>query len=94
MLEVLLRLQQAECAFRDLVGGDLADVVDPESGASILFNDTQKALLDSHSLYARILARLGALVFEVTPDGTPIYIYDSVIDLLGISAEEARRGNW
>lgn len=94
MLEVLLRLQQAECALRDLGAGDLADVVDPDSGESVLFSDTQKALFASHSRYARILARLGALVFEVTPDGVPIFVHDTVIDLLGVSAEEARRGNW
>lgn len=92
--ELVERLARTQSAIQKLIAGQADAVVDPRSGALILLQAAQNALQESEARYDRLVTHLAAIVFELEPDGTVIFVNDAVRQATGYSPGELTGRNW
>ena len=86
--ELIQRLSETDEALQALGAGEVDAVVDPASAAPILLSRAQKALADSEARYRDLIGRCPALVCEITPDGSTLFVNDAIRTLLGYEPDE------
>ncbi|MCC7208968.1 MAG: PAS domain S-box protein [Anaerolineae bacterium] len=87
VIDLIRRLAEAEAALREAVSGADA-VIDPDRGAPLLLSAAQDALQRSEARYNRLMARMAAVVFELTPDGVIEYVNDAASEVTGYRSDE------
>ena len=92
--ELIQRLSETDEALQALGAGEVDAVVDPSSAAPILLSRAQKALADSEARYRDLIGRCPALVCEITPDGSTLFVNDAIRTLLGYEPDELIGQPW
>ncbi|GAC1648295.1 MAG: hypothetical protein NVS4B3_03630 [Gemmatimonadaceae bacterium] len=91
---LIRRLAEAEGALQALAAGEIDAVVDPATTTTILLSRAQDALKRSEARYRDLVARSPALVCELAPDGTTLFVNAAARTLLGVEPESVRGRNW
>jgi diguanylate cyclase (GGDEF)-like protein/PAS domain S-box-containing protein len=78
MEELVARLAKTEAAIQSLVAGQADAVVDPRTGAIVLLREAQQAVQESQARYHRLITHLSAIIFELAPDGTVLFVNDAI----------------
>ncbi len=92
--ELVKRLADTEAAIQSLIAGQADAIIDPHSGALILLQQAQQALQQSEARYHRLLTHLSAIVFELSPEGTVLFVNDNVEKVTGYAPRELLGKNW
>ncbi len=56
--------------------------------------EAEEALRESQARYRRLLSRMPALVFELAPDGTLLFVNEALAPLTGYQPDEVQGRNW
>src|SRR5690348_8099647 len=92
--QLIQRLSETEGAIQALASGEIDAVIDPATAATILLGKAQEALARSEARYRDLVARCPALVCELAPDGTILFVNDAVTNVLGYHPEELMGKCW
>lgn len=92
--ETIRRLDDARNELESLMAGQVDAVIVPEDGRLLLLRDAEAALVESQARYHRLVTRMTAMVFELTPDGTVQFVNEAVSRLTGYASGELRGRNW
>ena len=93
-VELIRRFREAEAALQLSLNGQIDAVLDPVNATPILLQDTQTFLRASEARYRRLFSRMAAIVFELKPDGTTLFVNEAVFDVLGYTWMELQGRNW
>lgn len=88
------RLGEAEAALDAIISGQVDAVTDPLTAGPVLLRDAQEALRRSEQRYRDLVARSPAIVCELAPDGTTLFVNDAVTPLLGYEPSDLAGKNW
>ena len=80
---LLRRLADAEGALQAIIAGQVDAVALPDSTAPVLLQHAQDALRRSEERYRDLVARSPAIVCELAPNGTTLYVNPAVTAILG-----------
>jgi PAS domain S-box-containing protein len=94
-LEALrVRLAEAEGALQAIIAGQVDAVAAPVTSAPVLLQHAQEALRRSEDRYRDLVARSPAIVTELAPNGTTLYVNDVVTTVLGHRPSDLLGKNW
>jgi len=94
-IEGLIRvLAETEAALVAALPDQVDAVINPATATPILLHRAQAALQMSEARYRHLLSRMAAIVFELDPDGTTLYVNDVVQQATGYTAHELLGKNW
>jgi PAS domain S-box-containing protein len=79
---------------QELSAGQLDAVLDPLTGSSLMMRNAQAALQDSEARYRRLVSRVAAVVFELDPLGSTLYVNDAVEAATGYTPAELLGCEW
>jgi PAS domain S-box-containing protein len=82
------QMVETEAALEKIISSEVDAVIDPVSSAPVLLQKAQEALRKSEGRYHRLITRMLALVFELTPDGTVLEINEAITRLSGYQQAE------
>ncbi|HXG70956.1 MAG TPA: ATP-binding protein [Gemmatimonadaceae bacterium] len=88
------RLAEAEATLRAVLAGELDAVADPRSDAPVLLHRAQESLRRSEAHYKELVARSPAIVAELSPDGTTLFVNGRITELLGHEASDLIGKKW
>ena len=91
---LLQRLAEAEGTLQAIISGQVDAVAGPDSAAPVLLQHAQDALRRSEERYRDLVARSPAIVCEVAPDGTTLYVNAVVTAILGYTPAELVGQQW
>ncbi len=91
---LIQRLAETEAALRAALEGEVDAIIDPVRATPILLRETQEALAEAEARFARLIARTAAMIFELHPAGTTLFVNEAVITATGYSAQELLGANW
>lgn len=92
--DLVHRLITAEEALADALADQIDAIIDPTSAMPILLRRAQEALTISEARYDRLMTRVAAIIFELEPDGTIVFVNDAVTTITGYALEELQGRNW
>lgn len=92
--ELRRRLSEAESALRAMISGEVDAVADPRSATPVLLQEAQAALRESEARYRELVAQSPAIVCELAPDGTTLFVNNRVTVLLGYRPSDLVGKNW
>lgn len=69
-------------------------LIDPVTGAPFVLYQASQTLADSQSRHRRLLSRISALIFELTADGTVLYVNEAVTRTTGYRYAELVGHSW
>lgn len=84
---LIKQLSTAEDALEQALAGKADAVIDPNLGTTILLRHAREALQQAHDRYHRLVTHMNAVVFELSPDGTVIFVNEG-IRLTGYTPDE------
>ena len=94
-IEILLRrLAEAEGALQAIIAGQVDAVAAPLTSAPVLLQHAQEALRRSEARYRDLIARSPAIVCELAPDGTTLYVNSTVTALFGYRPSDLLGRQW
>lgn len=88
------RLAEAEEALEAMIAGQVDAVADPLTAGPILLRDAQETLRRSEQRYRDLVSRSPAIVCELTPDGTTVFVNEAVTSLLGYAPSDLVGKDW
>jgi PAS domain S-box-containing protein len=93
--DLVHRLAEAEAALSAaLVDAEVDAIVDPASATPILLRQAQEALTITEARYSRLITHLAAIIFELKPDGTTVFVNEAITRITGYTDEELQGKNW
>ncbi len=92
--DLVHRLITAEEALADALADQIDAIIDPTSAMPILLRRAQEALTISEARYDRLMTRVAAIIFELEPDGTIVFVNDAVTTITGYGLAELQGRNW
>jgi PAS domain S-box-containing protein len=87
-------LAATEAALAAALPDEVDAVISPITATPFLLQRAQVALHLSERRYRHLLSRMAAIVFELKPDGTILYVNDAVQQATGYPAQELIGKNW
>lgn len=94
MAEFARQLGEIESSLSMLPPGEIDAAVDSLCTGSILFRRSQRELWESRERYHRLVNSMAAIVFELEPDGTALFVNSAVENLTGSGPEAIIGKNW
>lgn len=91
---LLRRLADAEGALHAIIAGQVDAVALPNSTAPVLLEHAQEALRRSEARYRNLVARSPAIVCELAPDGTTLYVNPAITTILGYAESDLIGKKW
>lgn len=88
------RLVETENSLMEILEPHADSVLHSQSGRTVLLENSRKALLESQLRYKRLVARLSAIIFELEPDGTILFVNEAVEKVTGYRPTELVGQNW
>lgn len=88
------RLSETEAALQAMISGEVDAVADPGSADPVLLQKAQAALRESEARYRELVAQSPAIVCELAPDGTTLFVNNRVTVLLGYRPADLVGRNW
>src|SRR5512140_1081459 len=92
--DLIRRLSETEAALQSALQGQIDAVFDPLSAAPLLLRQAQETLVKAEARYRRLLSRMAAVIFELAPDGTTLYVNEAVLAVTGYTFNELVGQNW
>ena len=91
---LLRRLADAEGALKAIIAGQVDAVALPDSAAPVMLQHAQDALRRSEERYRDLVARSPAIVCELAPSGTTLYVNPAVTEILGYDESDLVGKQW
>lgn len=88
------RLAETEAALQAIISGEVDAVADPHTAAPVLLQEAQAALRRSEARYRDLVAQSPAIVCELAPDGTTLFVNNRVTVLLGYNPADLVGRHW
>ncbi|HPE72244.1 MAG TPA: PAS domain S-box protein [Candidatus Competibacter sp.] len=90
---LIARLLETETTLRALTDGRVDAILDP-SGQTYLLRQAQASLQASEERYHRLVDHMAAIVVELGPDGTTLFVNTGVTSITGYTPDELIGRNW